>query len=88
MREPFFRGSAVALVTPFSSKGVNEAVMRELVEFQIGGGTSALVVCGSTGEAATMSPAEQARVATVTVEGAVMSHCTSFAAAIARNNCA
>ncbi len=70
MREPFFRGSAVALVTPFSSKGVNEAVMRELVEFQIGGGTSALVVCGSTGEAATMAPAEQEHAISVVVDAA------------------
>jgi 4-hydroxy-tetrahydrodipicolinate synthase len=52
-------GSGVALVTPFDARGVNEAVLRELVEFHIGEGTDALIVCGSTGEAATMSAAEQ-----------------------------
>jgi 4-hydroxy-tetrahydrodipicolinate synthase len=65
-----FRGSGVALVTPFNDRGVNDRVLRELVEFQIAEGTDALVVCGSTGEAATMSAAEQARAISVTVDAA------------------
>jgi 4-hydroxy-tetrahydrodipicolinate synthase len=56
---PLFVGSAVALVTPFAEGGPATSVIRELVEFQIRSGTGALVVNGSTGEAATMSPAEQ-----------------------------
>jgi 4-hydroxy-tetrahydrodipicolinate synthase len=68
---PLFRGSGVALVTPFDEAGVNESVLRELVGFQIGAGTSALIVCGSTGEAATMLPEEQqAAVETVVSEAA------------------
>jgi 4-hydroxy-tetrahydrodipicolinate synthase len=57
--EPLFRGSGVALVTPFDEAGVNESALRALVRFQIDAGTSALIVCGSTGEAATMLPEEQ-----------------------------
>jgi 4-hydroxy-tetrahydrodipicolinate synthase len=57
--KPLFRGSGVALVTPFDEAGVNESAMRALVRFQIDAGTSALIVCGSTGEAATMLPEEQ-----------------------------
>jgi 4-hydroxy-tetrahydrodipicolinate synthase len=68
MADPRFVGSGVALVTPFSGKGVNEAVMRELVEFQIREQTDALIICGSTGEAATMSPEEQRAAAQVAVE--------------------
>ncbi|MEX2569690.1 MAG: 4-hydroxy-tetrahydrodipicolinate synthase [Gemmatimonadota bacterium] len=69
MNNPLFRGAGVALVTPFEDGGgLNEAVLRELVEFQVGEGVDALVVCGSTGEAATMSPAEQARVVEVAAD--------------------
>lgn len=63
-----FDGSGVALVTPFHDGAVNERVLAELVEFQIAEGTDALIVCGSTGEAATMTPAEQARAIKVAVE--------------------
>src|SRR5512141_1864670 len=61
MADPRFRGSGVALVTPFDQGGVNEGVLRELVRFQQREGTDALIICGSTGEAATMSPEEQRR---------------------------
>jgi 4-hydroxy-tetrahydrodipicolinate synthase len=47
---------------------VNAGVLRELIEFQIAGGIDALVVCGSTGEAATMTPAEQETVVEISVE--------------------
>ncbi|MGQ0813306.1 MAG: 4-hydroxy-tetrahydrodipicolinate synthase [Gemmatimonadota bacterium] len=67
---PQFAGSGVALVTPFDDKGVNERVLRELVAFHIAEGTDALIVCGSTGEAATMSPGEQHTAVAVTVEAA------------------
>lgn len=66
-REPLFRGSGVALVTPFDGGGVNTGVLRELVAFHLAEGTDALVVNGSTGEAATMSPAEQATAVEVVV---------------------
>lgn len=67
VREPLFRGSGVALVTPFDDAGVSASVLRALVRFHIEEGTSALVVCGSTGEAATMLPEEQQAAAEVVV---------------------
>ncbi|HEX7118339.1 MAG TPA: 4-hydroxy-tetrahydrodipicolinate synthase [Longimicrobiales bacterium] len=68
MADPRFTGSGVALVTPFDDNGVNERVLRELVRFHHREGTDALVVCGSTGEAAAMSPAEQRRAIEVVVD--------------------
>lgn len=59
MPSPKFEGSGVALVTPFGHNGVNERVLRELIEFHIQEGTDAFIVNGSTGEAATMSADEQ-----------------------------
>ncbi|MFO7893607.1 MAG: 4-hydroxy-tetrahydrodipicolinate synthase [Longimicrobiales bacterium] len=56
-----FRGSGVALITPFDEAGVNEAVLGELVRFHLDQGTDALIVNGSTGEAVTMTPGEQER---------------------------
>ena len=54
-----FKGSAVALVTPFDENGkVNFEKIKELVEFQIQNGTDAIVACGTTGEASTMSDEE------------------------------
>ena len=46
-------------MTPFDANGVSQAVLRELVEYHIAEGTDALILCGSTGEAATMSLDEQ-----------------------------
>ncbi|HEY8468685.1 MAG TPA: 4-hydroxy-tetrahydrodipicolinate synthase, partial [Longimicrobiales bacterium] len=57
-----------ALVTPFDEKGVNERVLRELVRFHHQNGTDALIVCGSTGEAATMSAGEQRHAIEVVVD--------------------
>lgn len=65
-----FTGSAVALVTPFAGGGVNEAVLRELVRFQLREGTDGLVVNGSTGEAPAMSAAEQRRAVEIVVDEA------------------
>ncbi|HUH13408.1 MAG TPA: 4-hydroxy-tetrahydrodipicolinate synthase [Longimicrobiales bacterium] len=65
-----FVGSCVALVTPFSDSGVNERALRELVAFHVEEGTDALLVCGSTGEAVTMSPEEQRLATEVVVDAA------------------
>ncbi len=59
MADPRFSGSGVALITPFDDRGVNESVLRQLVGFHVDSGTDALIICGSTGEAATMSVEEQ-----------------------------
>ena len=54
-----FEGAGVALVTPFTESGeVNYEKLEALLEEQIAGGTDAIVICGTTGEASTMSPEE------------------------------
>ena len=49
-----FKGSIVAIVTPFINGAVDVETLRQLVEFQIEGGTDAIVPCGTTGEASTL----------------------------------
>lgn len=63
-----FRGSIVALVTPFKNGGIDEEALRELIEFQIMGGTNAIVPCGTTGESATLDFEEHKRVVDITVD--------------------
>jgi 4-hydroxy-tetrahydrodipicolinate synthase len=63
-----FRGSIVAIVTPFKEGRVDEDAYRELIEVQINNGTSALVPCGTTGESATLDVKEHNRVIDMTVE--------------------
>lgn len=54
-----FKGSAVALVTPFTKENkVNYDKLEELVEFHIKNNTDAIVVCGTTGEASTLDDKE------------------------------
>ena len=65
------RGCGTALVTPFTADGeVDARALGELVEWQIAEGVHFLVPCGSTGEAATMPPEEQARVVRLVAERA------------------
>src|SRR5436190_12430557 len=65
------KGCGTALATPFKKDGsLDEAALRKLVEWQIVEGIHFLVPCGSTGEAATMTPAEHRRVVEITVEQA------------------
>jgi len=69
MKVDWMRGCATALVTPFKADGtVDEQRMRALVERQINGGVRLLVPCGTTGESATMTEAEDAAVIELTVE--------------------
>ncbi len=56
---PLFRGSAVALVTPFCDGKVDVPAIRRLVDWQIDNGTAAIVACGTTGEPATLAPDER-----------------------------
>jgi 4-hydroxy-tetrahydrodipicolinate synthase len=63
-----FQGSIVAIVTPFKNERVDEERFRQLIEFQIKNGTSAIVPCGTTGESATLSFEEHHRVIDITVE--------------------
>ena len=61
MRKPLFTGSGVAVITPFTSETVDYAALRRLIDFQLQSGTDAVIVCGTTGEAATMSYVERMR---------------------------
>ncbi|MBW2630424.1 MAG: 4-hydroxy-tetrahydrodipicolinate synthase [Deltaproteobacteria bacterium] len=63
-----FRGSIVAIVTPFKDGKVDEEALRELIEFQIKSGTDGIVPCGTTGESATLSHEEHDRVIEITVD--------------------
>ncbi|MFC1632064.1 4-hydroxy-tetrahydrodipicolinate synthase [Candidatus Omnitrophota bacterium] len=63
-----FKGSLVAIVTPFENGKIDEKRFKDLIEFQIKAGTSGIVPCGTTGESATMSLAEHERVVDLTVQ--------------------
>ena len=65
-----FSGSIPALVTPFRDGAFDEKAFRRLVDWQIENGSNALVPCGTTGEASTLSNAEHHRVIEVCVEQA------------------
>lgn len=65
-----FSGSIPALVTPFRAGAFDEAAYRDLIEWQIAEGSSALVPCGTTGESATLSFEEHFAVVRVCVDQA------------------
>lgn len=68
MKKQIFKGSGVAMVTPMNrDKSVNYDVLGELIEFQISLGTDAIISCGTTGEAATMTDDERVNVIKYTV---------------------
>ena len=59
MSKPVFVGAGVAIVTPFfEDGGINFDELKRLIEFQISEGIDSIVICGSTGEAATMTEEE------------------------------
>lgn len=63
-----FKGSIVAIVTPFKNGAVDEEKLRELVEFQIVNGTDGIVPCGTTGESSTLDYEEHDRVIEIVVQ--------------------
>ncbi len=65
-----FQGSFVAMVTPFRDGKVDEAKLRELVEFHVTHGTDGLIPCGTTGESPTLSHDEHKRVVETVIEAA------------------
>jgi len=65
-----FHGALTAIITPFRDGAVDEAALRNLIEWQIQSGIDGLVPCGSTGESATLSHAEHERVIKITIEQA------------------
>jgi 4-hydroxy-tetrahydrodipicolinate synthase len=69
MNVEWLRGCATALVTPFTAGGeFDEVRMRALIDHQLNNGVRLLVPCGTTGESATMTEAEDERVIKLTIE--------------------
>ena len=62
MKEPIFTGCGTAIVTPFTNDGINFDTLGKLLDFQLKSGTDAIIACGTTGEASTMSPHERVQV--------------------------
>lgn len=69
-KKTIFRGAATALVTPFRDGEVDYKVLGELIDRQINLGIDALVICGTTGEASTLSDLEHKRVLSFALERA------------------
>ncbi len=65
-----FKGSIVALITPFRDGKVDEKAFRSLVDWQIAEGTHGLVPCGTTGESPTLSHEEHMHVTELCIEAA------------------
>ena len=97
MKQTIFTGVATALITPFDTKGnIDYGKFAELIEFQIEEGINALVVCGTTGEASTMTDEEHETCITFAVKQAngrvpviagAGSNDTAYAVNLARHAC-
>ena len=59
MKKPVFEGVATALVTPFKNGTIDLPTLQKLMDRQIGSGIDAIVICGTTGESATLTTQEQ-----------------------------
>ena len=67
MKQPIFNGSGVAIITPFADNAIDYPALARLLDFQLENGTDAVIVCGTTGEAAAMSYEERMRTIEFTV---------------------
>lgn len=65
---PLFQGSGVALATPFTETGIDFEAYGRLIDFQLAGGTDALVVAGTTGEPSTLDEDEYEELVRFAVE--------------------
>ena len=63
-----FTGCAPALVTPFRDGHIDEAAFRSMIDRQLQGGCKALVICGTTGESATLTDEERSRLLSLAVQ--------------------
>ena len=68
MKKVIFRGAGVAIVTPFTADGINFPEFGRLIDDQIAHGTDAIIVAGTTGEAATMNDVEHKEAIKFTVD--------------------
>ena len=59
MKKIIFKGCGTAIITPFTKDGVNFDELKKLIEFQIKNGADSIIVCGTTGEASTMTLEEK-----------------------------
>jgi 4-hydroxy-tetrahydrodipicolinate synthase len=87
-----FLGSIPALVTPFAAGGVEEAIFRDFVAWQIEQGSDGLVPCGTTGEVATLTAEEHRSVIAIAVEVAngrvpVIAGCGTYSTAHSVERC-
>lgn len=87
-------GSITAIVTPFKDGKLDEAGLRDFIEFQLANGTNGIVPCGTTGESPTLTHEEHKRVVEITIEQTAKrvpviagtgSNCTSEAIALTRH---
>ena len=58
MKKTIFKGAATAIITPLCEQGIDYVRFAELIEWQIAEGIDAIVVCGTTGEASTLTDEE------------------------------
>lgn len=63
-----FKGSGVALVTPFKDGRIDYDALEKLIEWHIESGTDAIIICGTTGEASTLSPVEKLSLVEFTIK--------------------
>ncbi|MBR2284288.1 MAG: 4-hydroxy-tetrahydrodipicolinate synthase [Ruminococcus sp.] len=69
MKNTIFTGAGIAIITPFNADGsVNYDKLGELIDTQIAAGTDAIIICGTTGEASTMTDEEHLECIRYTVE--------------------
>lgn len=58
LKKVVFKGAGVAVVTPYNETGIDYKALAQLIDFNIGNGTDAIIICGTTGESATMTDDE------------------------------
>ena len=68
MKHPIFTGSGVAIITPFNREALDLSVLRKLLDFHLENSTDAIIVCGTTGEASTMTYKERMQAIETCVE--------------------
>ena len=68
MKNTVFKGMATAMVTPMTATGVDYEALARFIDFQLDSGINALVAVGTTGESATLSPAERKEVIRFTID--------------------
>ena len=68
MKKRIFKGAGTAIVTPFKDEKIDYDSYAKLIEFQISNGIDAIIVCGTTGEASTLTDDEHKKMIDVTVE--------------------